>query len=124
VPKSLKSRFNGNLQEVIEYTRVWGRVKAMEKYEVKDYVAFSRFIEDETHDENLGIHPLLTGDTNKDLAENLLDAIFNKLLQAREIEKQKEEEIKHLKTEVEYLRGQQAIHLEPKIQAILSECKT
>lgn len=42
---SLKQRFNGNSQEVLEYARQFGIWKAMEQYEVKDYVAMLNFLQ-------------------------------------------------------------------------------
>jgi hypothetical protein len=43
--QSLKARFNGKSQEVLDYARRFDIWKAMEQYEVKDYVAMLKFLE-------------------------------------------------------------------------------
>jgi len=78
MPKSLSIRFNGNGQEVVEYCRQFGRFRAMDKYGVKDYIAFSKFIERETGKAEFGLVPSVSGRIPKDgdeFVENLLRAI-------------------------------------------------
>ncbi len=74
MPQSLRSRFNGQAKEVVEYCRLWGRDKAMDKYGARDYIAFCRFIEGETGDPNFGLRPVLDGSGHSNWAEELLDA--------------------------------------------------
>lgn len=43
--KSLKQRFNGSSQDVLDYARRFGIWKAMEEYDVKDYVSMLSFLQ-------------------------------------------------------------------------------
>jgi len=123
MPKSLKSRFNGNLQEVIDYAQTWGTFKAMDKYQVKDYLAFKEFLEGETGNQNFGLSPLLDKEMGRSWAEDLLDAFVNKIGKM-EAEKQRLEiELHRLNLKVEYFQGHQARKLEPRIQEVLARCQ-
>jgi len=121
--QSLRKRFNGNKEEVIEYTRLWGRHKAMDKYEVKDYLAFSKFIESETGDSNLGISTTLGGAGNNTWAEDLLDAFVNKVSKMEARKQQLESELHQTQLELEYYKGQQALRIEPKISQVMERCR-
>jgi len=123
MPTSLKRKFNGNKEEVIEYTRLWGRFKAMDKYEVKDYLAFSKFVEGETSNTNFGVSHTLGGSGGNTWAEDLLDAFVNKVSKM-EVQKQRlESELHQTKLELEYYKGQQALRIEPKISQVMERCR-
>lgn len=123
MPVSLKSRLDGNKQEVLEHARIWGIYSAMDKYQVKDYVSFKRFLEDETGDKNFGLHPLLGSRGIGAWAEDLLDAILSKF-EKMEAEKQYLVNALHQVTlELEYSKGHEAKRLEPRIQQILAKCQ-
>ena len=51
--KKLRDRLN--IPEVLEFTKHHGRFAAMDKFGVKDYPAFLKFLKEETGDENFGI---------------------------------------------------------------------
>ena len=122
--QSLKSKFNGNKGEVIEYTRVWGRFKAMEKFGVRDYIAFSKFIQEETEDEIFGLHPLLhEADNTLDL-KHLLLTITDTISTLRKERDEAREQLKQERLKTEYLRTQQALEIEPLLQAVMAECQT
>jgi len=122
MPRSLKTRFNGNGDEVVDYTRLWGRYKAMEKYDVKDYLAFSKFIEGKTGDSNLGISPALGSKTDRSWADDMLDAFVNKVSKMEAEKQSLKEEIHRLRTELEYYKGSQAMRLQPKISQVMKAC--
>ena len=123
MPLSLKARFNGNKEEVIEYTRLWGRGKAMDKYGVKDYLAFSKFVEGETSNTNFGVSHTLGGAGNNTWAEDLLDAFVNKVSKMEARKQQLESELHQTQLELEYYKGQQALRIEPKISQVMERCR-
>jgi hypothetical protein len=53
--KSIKKRLGDKVAECLEYTEVHGRSAGMDKYGIKCYVAFVKFLEGETNDPNFGI---------------------------------------------------------------------
>ena len=123
MPTSLKSRFNGNTPEVIDYARTWGISKAMDRYQVRDYIAFKNFLEEETGDKNWGLVPLLGKNGSGTWAEELLDAFTTKI-NKMEAEKQRlETELHSLKVELEYFKGQKAPGVEFRIQKALVACQ-
>ena len=122
--QSLKSRFNGSSQEVIEYAKTWGIFKAMDKYDVKDYLAFQKFIEDTTSEKNVGLCPVLGNPGGSSWAEDLLAAFENKLDYWKSKYESLEEKYHKVQLENEYLKTQQALRIEPRIQNILNKCRT
>jgi ferritin-like metal-binding protein YciE len=121
--QSLKARFNGNSQEVAEYARTWGTSKAMEHYEIKDYVAFRSFIKEVTGDELLSTSPLLTQTGGRTWAEDLLDAIENKLLENNTEIQNLQAELKRVNQRLEYYEANHAKVISPKVTSILKMCK-
>ncbi len=123
MPKSLKARLNGSADEVVEYTRLWGWSKAMERYGIRSYQSFQNFIEDQTHDPNWGLRPVFGAETDRSWADDLLDA-FTKKLARMEAEKESLKEENHrLQLELEYYKANQAIRLEPKVSQIMELCR-
>jgi hypothetical protein len=123
MPQSLKVRFNGNKTEVLEYVRMWGRQKAMSKFEVRDYIAFSKFLEAETKDPGFGLRPLLGDSCNSFSMSNFLDTVVNKIDTLRKERDDARAELKQARLEIEYLRTQQALEIEPKLQQVMAECE-
>lgn len=121
---SLKARFNGNAVEVIEYTKLWGRFKAMQKYEVCDYVAFSKWLEEETGDPNFGLVPEIRNESHHDLAEELLDAFTSKLSALQVDNVRLGKELTEARNQIEYYKGQNAIALEGKIKTVMAMCRS
>lgn len=121
--KSYKARFDGNAKEVVEYCRAWGRFKTMDKYQLKDYPAFCQFLEDQTNNKDLGLHPILAGETGDIRAENLLNAFITRLGKADAKVAALEAELQQVKLQREYERGQRQIEIEARVQQILQLCK-
>lgn len=75
MPQSLKSRFNGNKEEVLAYTKTYGRGPAMRKYDIRTYTSFKDWLEEETGDENYGINPTIRPD-GQPLGDQVLNAFL------------------------------------------------
>ncbi len=123
MPVSLKARFNGNAKEVIEYCRVWGNFKAMEKYGVKDYVAFKKFIESETGNPNFGLNPELGSENSDNPFEGVLNAFLGKLHKMEAEKHSLLDELKRVKLELEYYKGQQSLKANSKVNEIMALCR-
>ncbi len=123
MPISLKQRFNGQANEVVEHCKVWGRLRTMEKYGVKDYLAFSKFIEAETNNPNFGINPLLSNSGDDSWGDPLLDAILTRFRKMEEKERVLTEQLNRARAEVDYYKAQRALAMEPKNNQIMQICK-
>ena len=75
--KSLSNRFNGTKEEIISFCRKYGRYATMEHFSIKDCIAFSHFLENETHDHSFGLRPDYPSNDNQDLVERLVDKIHS-----------------------------------------------
>jgi len=119
----IKSKLNGNRKEAIEYVRLYGRFQAMARYDVRDYVAFTKFIEEETGDPNFGLYPIFDTVPNQSWAESLLDAFLAKLSKM-EIENHRlTEQVSILERDVDYYKTNLASRLEPRISQIMTLCR-
>lgn len=121
--QSLKVRFNGKSQEVVDYAKTWGIWKAMDKYQVKDYLAFRKFMVAEG-EKDIPLSPVLGGIDSRSWAEDLLDAFTSKIHKMEAENLRLKEELHQLNIELEYHKGKQASLIEPKIQALLAVCRT
>ncbi len=65
MPKSLRARLDGNIQEFIDGVKTYGIWSQMEKFGFKDYLAVRRLLTEETGDENFGIRPDLNHYNNQ-----------------------------------------------------------
>ena len=110
--QSLRNRFNGNSQEVVDYARTMGIWKAMEKYQVKDYIAFTNFLEEQTVNNDFAICATTSNDS---WAEKLLDAFIKKLSKMEAENQSLKEELHRLNLELEYHKYHQALRVEPKV---------
>lgn len=97
--QSLRKRLNGNKEEVLRNTELYGWGYAMDKYGVKDYLAFGKFIEAETGNPNFGRNPTFSPNVGKDLGEQILDAMLSYILKS-------ETEVKLLRGRIEHLEWQ------------------
>jgi hypothetical protein len=73
--KSLVARFDGRGKEVVEYARKFGRFRAMERYGVRDVVAFDRFLERMTGESAVGLRygsPAGSGSLGEEIIEAFL----------------------------------------------------
>ena len=123
MPKSLEARFDGNAQEVVSYAQTWGIFQAMEKYQVRDYLAFKGFLEEKTDNKNFGLSPLLGAEMGRSWAEDLLDAFIGKISKMEAERQRLETELHSLNLRLEYFQGHQARRLEPRIQGVLAKCQ-
>ncbi len=121
--QSLSKRFNGNAKEVIEYTRTFGWMKAMEKYDVHCTIAWEKFLEKQTGNKNFGLYPLVNSQVSCLTAETLVDAMVNKVRQMETQEIQLRNELAQCKRELEYFKVQKALELEPKVQTLMGLCQ-
>ena len=67
--KSLAKRFAANKKEVLDYTKRWGIFKAMDEFNVRDYIAMRRFLKEATGNENYGVNPRFIGGGKTDIFE-------------------------------------------------------
>lgn len=116
----LRLRFNSNRDEVLEYTANFGRWKAMTKFNIKDYLAFTRFLREMTGNENFGFKPKLNLNGNQSLGDQLIEAMLRKVadLETKVAERNKR---------IEFLEWQLNIKREAdelKALAVLEVCKT
>lgn len=116
--KSLRARFNGQAEEVVQYCRDFGPWKTMDKYDCT-YIPLLNFLKEMTGDENIGLSPALPGDNGNLLAENLVDAFANRLLKYEDKVSKLQAEVDRLRKELEYRRHQNSLAIEPKIQMFL-----
>ena len=117
--KSVKERLTGQEKEVLKVAETYGRFQAMTKYGIKDYIAFSRWIEEETGDKNFGDNPKIRYTAGQSLGMQLMDAFLSKISHY-------EAQVKELREENEYLRLQlikENEHDELRAIALLSTCE-
>lgn len=117
--QSLKARFNGNTQEVLEYTANFGRWKAMTKYGIRSYEAFVRFLADETKNPNYGINPKLNWNGNQNAFDQFIEGIISKITRMETEGREKDKRIEFLEWQLDQ-KGQAD---ELKILAVIEACK-
>lgn len=117
--QSLKTRLENCRKEVLDYTKYHGRSEAMDKFDIKTYDSFARWLEEETGEKMFGFRPVLGVDRNTSLGDQLVDAFLRKVAYM-ETERAKQVEI------IKTLRWQLAQRKERddvKVMAILTECR-
>jgi hypothetical protein len=95
---ALRIRLADKKDEILRFTKMYGRYEAMEKWDVADTIAFDRLLKEWTNDENFGYHPQIAINTNKTVGDQLLEAIYRKISRL-------EAENKQLKEQLEYHRA-------------------
>lgn len=83
----LRTRLNGEKEAVLAYTTTYGRLLAMQKFQVKDYISFVTWLKEVTGDEKFGLNPTVNPNGNQDLGDQLVAAFLRKLerLQAENV---------------------------------------
>jgi len=76
---ALKIRLADKRDELLEYTRKYGRWRAMDKFSVADSIAFDRLLMEWTGDEKYGYHPQVDFDATRNVGDQLLEAIYRKI---------------------------------------------
>lgn len=108
--QSYAKRFDGNREEVLRDVKRYGVFRAMEKYGIKDYKAFSKFVREQTGEPNFGINPTigaLGGAGNNTLLEQFVQAFKNCVARMEADSRAKDERIAELERLLEcYQRGE------------------
>jgi hypothetical protein len=79
MPVALRIRLADKKDEVLKYTKTYGRYRAMDKFDVADTIAFDRLLKEWTGDENYGNNPQISIDTRKTVGDQLLEAVYRKI---------------------------------------------
>lgn len=121
--QSLKVRFNGQTQEVIEYARQFGVLGAMEQYQVKDYTAMLRFLDEGAP----GYHfPITNHNPDKFSEPNAFDKLLEAMLRRYDQLNAKvaslESQNSTLKRDRDYYKANRWQETSRSVQAILKEC--
>lgn len=75
----LRDRLNGEKEAVLAYTATYGRLLAMRKFGIKDYVCFQRWLKEVTGNENFGLNPTISSNGSQDLGDQLVAAFLRKV---------------------------------------------
>ncbi len=101
---ALRKRLNGNKVEFLEYVGKYGIFGAMNKYDIKDYIAARKFLTEEGKDENFGLAPKLMQpryESIETMLQSLVASFANYVLK-------KEEQIRRLEQELEAYHSENA----------------
>lgn len=124
--QSLRKRIDsqpGGMAKFMDYLKTFGEFKAMEHYQIKSYDAFKRLVDGKNNGHSLNLHPGFGNDGNSELAENLLTAFENRIDHLKSIIENQKEIIEEQKRKLEYLKGQHAMRIEPKIISLYKKCQ-
>ena len=115
----LRTRLAEQKEEVLEYTQTYGRLKAMDKYKVKDYGCFSRWLEEVTHDAEFGFDPAIRRYGHMSVLDELLERFLHKVAKLEAEIRRKDERIELLQWQLDQRREIQ----EEKILAVIQACE-
>lgn len=119
--KSLKVRFQGREQEILDYTKNFGQLKAMDK-EHTSYLAFRAWLKDETGNENYGLTPELgyfNIPAGKDAYVHLFEKLRDYLAEMPALLEKKDREIQVLRAQLATFTQNRQAELEPQILELL-----
>ena len=77
--ESLKTRLDPQKEAVLDFTRTFGRFKAMKEFGVRGYVNFHDWLEEVTGDEKFGLNPKISLDGHQSLGDQLVAAFLRKV---------------------------------------------
>lgn len=117
--QSLKNKFNGNRQEVLDYVQKHGRFKAMLEFKVNDYGCFSSWVVDATKDQNFGLNPTL----NQNHLPSIDDVVLAFMRKVEQLQREKAELREKLKF-YEADDSEKQEHWNIEANAVLEVCKT
>ena len=122
--QSLKNRFNGSSQEVVDYARKFDIWAAMEKYGVKDYVAMRTFLkemapEEDFHTPQIEISPF----GSVDAFDRLLEAILHKYDSLQTVIRDQATKIHQLENELKTYRDNRRDHAAVLVKSVLNYCQ-
>ena len=95
--KTLHTRLDHQKEEVLAYTRKFGRFRAMQRFRVADYLCFSRWLKEASGDESIGICPKFSPNGNQSLGEYAVQTLLQTLFDLKTENARLNEEIEHLK---------------------------
>ena len=115
----LRTRLAEQREEILEYTQTYGRLRAMEKYKVKDYKCFHNWLEEVTHDAEFGFNPEIRRFGRMSVLDELLERFLHKVAKLEAEIKRKDERIEILEWQLDQRREIQ----EEKILAVIQGCE-
>ena len=122
--QSLKARFNGNSQEVVKYAKTFGVSQAMRYYEVKDYLAMHRFLEEQAPDEHFNYTEVETSNFSQpDAFDKLLESMLHKYSGLEAKIATLDSENAELKRQILYYRARRWSEAAPVVQSVLTYCQ-
>lgn len=123
--QSLKTRFNGNIQEVVKYAKQFGIFPAMQQYQVKDYSAMCRFLEEQAPDEHFNLTQIETSDFSQpDAFDKLLETMLRKYSTLEAKIATQDSRIAELKKQVDYYKAGRWSEARPVVQSVLDYCQS
>ena len=115
--KSLHTRLDPIQDEVLEYTKQQGRIKAMRKYQVGDYKCFAGWLEEATGDPQFGFESSSRALRGEDILDTLLEKFLAKVAKLEAKVKALEQENKMLQWHFDQRREIHEDHVLTVIQA-------
>ena len=97
--KSLHTRLDPQKDAVLKVTGIFGRWRAMQVFEVKDYLCFNDWLKEVTGDENFGLNPKISLNGRGSLGDQVVAAFIQTVLTLKD-------QVKALREENEYLKRQ------------------
>ena len=117
--KTLHTRLDHQKEEVLDYTKRFGRFPAMSKFRVADYLCFSKWLKEVTGDANFGICPKFSAHEHQSLGEYAIQTLIRTLFDLKAENQRLHEEIEHLK----WLRSSARDKEEEQALAVLQICQ-
>ncbi len=77
---ALSKRLADQKDEVLRFTKRYGRYAAMDKFSVADTLAFDKLLTEWTGDEKYGYHPEINLSSSRSIGEQLADALVGKIV--------------------------------------------
>lgn len=117
--KSLHSRLDPIKEQVLAYTKNFGRFKAMQKFGVSTYTCFVNWLIDVTGDENFGLRPVFGCYNHQSLGDQLVEAFLHKIATLELENERLRKEIEQLRWLASKTEGKE----EAQVLAIINACK-
>lgn len=117
--KSLHTRLDPIRDEVLEFTRTYGRFKAMWKFRVSSYERFCNWLEEVTKDENFGLRPVIDHGSNETLGDQLVSAFLRKVADLEDKLAERDRRIEFLEWQLSHAKDRE----EQQGLAVLESCQ-
>ena len=98
--KSLHTRLDPIKEQVLRFTRLFGRFEAMNEFQVADYKCFTDWLEEVTCDKNYGINPEFCSHGSQRVLNQVATKVVRTLLDLQVENKRLREENAVLKAEL------------------------